>query len=103
MRTYSVERSWRAGILAAAICGLALSYTGTAARGGCRRSGRDRFSREYDRDGGWDAVLQQHGRRSPLRAAPGATQATEWIARGTNGLSSVLGVLADDRTGTVYA
>src|SRR4051794_30944939 len=32
MRTYSVEHPLRAGILAAVVCGLALSCTGTAAR-----------------------------------------------------------------------
>jgi sugar lactone lactonase YvrE len=37
------------------------------------------------------------------RAAPGASQASEWIKQGSNGLSSVLGVLADDKTNTLYA
>ncbi|RAI61032.1 hypothetical protein DOO78_02585 [Roseicella frigidaeris] len=38
-----------------------------------------------------------------FRAAPGAAEAREWIPAGTNGLSSVLGILADDRSGTLYA
>jgi sugar lactone lactonase YvrE len=38
-----------------------------------------------------------------FRAAPGATQASEWIRPGSNGLSSVLGVLADERSNTLYA
>jgi sugar lactone lactonase YvrE len=38
-----------------------------------------------------------------FRAAPGATEAAEWIKPGTNGLLSVLGVLADEKTNTVYA
>jgi len=37
------------------------------------------------------------------RAAPGATEASEWIKPGTNGLLSVLGVLADEASGTLYA
>ncbi len=37
------------------------------------------------------------------RAAPGAAEASEWIKPGTNGLLSVLGVLADDASGTLYA
>src|SRR5215813_2156686 len=37
------------------------------------------------------------------RAAPGATEATEWIKPGTNGLLSVLGVLAEEGTNTLYA
>lgn len=38
-----------------------------------------------------------------FRAAPGATEAKEWIKQGTNGLSSVLGVLADPTSNTLYA
>ncbi|NOG71456.1 SMP-30/gluconolactonase/LRE family protein [Roseicella sp. DB1501] len=38
-----------------------------------------------------------------LRAAPGAAEAKEWIPAGTNGLSSVVGLLADERSGTLYA
>ncbi len=37
------------------------------------------------------------------RAAPGATEASEWIKPGTNGLLSVLGVLADEKSNTLYA
>jgi len=37
------------------------------------------------------------------RAAPGAAEASEWIKPGTNGLLSVLGVLADETSNTLYA
>jgi streptogramin lyase len=37
------------------------------------------------------------------RAAPGATEAGEWIKPGSNGLLSVLGVLADEASNTLYA
>jgi sugar lactone lactonase YvrE len=37
-----------------------------------------------------------------FRATPGATEAAEWIKPGTNGLLSVLGVLADEKTNTLY-
>src|SRR5215467_2006511 len=37
------------------------------------------------------------------RAAPGAKEASEWIKPGTNGLLSVLGVLADETSNTLYA
>jgi hypothetical protein len=37
-----------------------------------------------------------------FRAAPGATEATEWIKQGTNGLASALGVLADEKSRTLY-
>jgi hypothetical protein len=36
-------------------------------------------------------------------APKGATEATEWIKPGTNGLLSVLGVLADEASNTLYA
>ncbi len=38
-----------------------------------------------------------------FRATPGATEASEWIKPGSNGLSSVLGVLADEKSNTLYA
>jgi hypothetical protein len=38
-----------------------------------------------------------------FRAAPGASEAQEWIKQGANGLSSVLGVLADPKSNTLYA
>jgi hypothetical protein len=37
------------------------------------------------------------------KAAPGAKEASEWIKPGTNGLLSVLGVLAHEATNTLYA
>jgi hypothetical protein len=37
-----------------------------------------------------------------FKAAPGETQAKEWIKPGTNGLSSAVGVLADDRSNTLF-
>ncbi len=36
------------------------------------------------------------------RAVPGAVQADAWIHAGTNGLSNVLGVLADDKSNTLW-
>jgi sugar lactone lactonase YvrE len=37
-----------------------------------------------------------------FRSAPGASEASEWIKPGTNGLDSTLGVLADEKSGTLY-
>ncbi|MBV8592361.1 MAG: hypothetical protein JO212_20270 [Acetobacteraceae bacterium] len=37
-----------------------------------------------------------------FRAAPGESQASEWVKQGDNGLSSALGVLADSRSNTLY-
>jgi sugar lactone lactonase YvrE len=37
-----------------------------------------------------------------FRAAPGAATAEPWIAPGTNGLESVLGVFSDDRAGILW-
>ncbi len=36
------------------------------------------------------------------RAKPGETRASEWIKQGSNGLASALGVLADDKSNTLY-
>ena len=36
------------------------------------------------------------------RAKPGETQASEWIKPGSNGTASALGVLADDKSNTLY-
>jgi len=36
------------------------------------------------------------------RAKPGETQASEWIKQGSNGLSSAVGVLADDTSKTLF-
>jgi hypothetical protein len=38
-----------------------------------------------------------------FRSAPGATEAQEFVKQGANGLSSVLGVLADPKSNTLYA
>jgi sugar lactone lactonase YvrE len=38
-----------------------------------------------------------------FKAAPGATEASEWSAKQSNGPQSILGVLADQRTGTLWA
>lgn len=38
-----------------------------------------------------------------FRATPGSAEAAEWIKPGTNGLLSTLGVLADEKTNTLYA
>lgn len=38
-----------------------------------------------------------------FRATPGSANAAEWIKPGTNGLLSVLGVLADEKSNTLYA
>jgi streptogramin lyase len=38
-----------------------------------------------------------------FRAAPGAAEAVEWVKQGANGLSSALGVLADEKSNTLYA
>jgi sugar lactone lactonase YvrE len=37
-----------------------------------------------------------------FRAAPGQTEAGEWIKQDANGLASTLGVLADDKSNTLY-
>jgi sugar lactone lactonase YvrE len=41
--------------------------------------------------------------RTIFRAKPGSAQADAWIAPGTDGLQNILGVLADDRSHTLWA
>lgn len=43
------------------------------------------------------------GKGAIYRAAPGAAVATQWVAPGTDGMKRVLGVLADDASGTLWA
>lgn len=43
------------------------------------------------------------GKGGIYRAAPGQMTATLWITPETSGMTNVLGVLADDRSGTLYA
>ncbi|HUK01082.1 MAG TPA: hypothetical protein VLW26_02275 [Steroidobacteraceae bacterium] len=43
------------------------------------------------------------GARTIWRAKPGSAKAESWIAPGTDGLQSIFGVLADDRSGTLWA
>jgi sugar lactone lactonase YvrE len=104
MRPYRSKRPSRAGILAAAVCGLALSGAVAAARAAdVVVPGATDFPESLTATADGTLFFSSIAGGRIWRAAPGATQASEWIARGTNGLGSVLGVLADDRSGTVYA
>ena len=47
-------------------------------------------------------IVGSMGIGSVLRAAPGETTAEEWIPAGTDGLTTVLGVLADEASGTLW-
>ena len=48
-------------------------------------------------------IIGSLGQGSIYRAAPGASTAKLWIKPGTAGMMSVLGVLADERSGTLWA
>ncbi len=48
-------------------------------------------------------IIGSLGQGAIYRAAPGASTAEMWIKPGTNGMMSVLGVLADERSGTLWA
>lgn len=48
-------------------------------------------------------IIGSIGDGAIYRAAPGAATARIWIKPGTNGMMSVLGVLADERSGTLWA
>jgi sugar lactone lactonase YvrE len=46
--------------------------------------------------------IGSQGRGMVFRVPPGASAASPWIKPGTNGLQNVLGVLADERSGTLW-
>ena len=48
-------------------------------------------------------IIGSIGQKAIYRAKPGAATAELWIHAGTDGLNSVLGVFADDKTNTLYA
>ena len=75
---------------------------GAGSRGRCHRAGHNRFSRKHERVRRWHALLQQLRRRPDLAREAGEAQASEWIKQGSNGLASALGVLADDKSDTLY-
>lgn len=47
-------------------------------------------------------IIGSSGQGSVLRVAPGKTTAEEWIKPGTAGLATVLGVLADEKSNTLW-
>src|ERR1019366_10327657 len=47
-------------------------------------------------------IIGSLGKGYILRAKPGAAEADVWIQPGTNGLNSVLGVLADEKSNTLW-
>lgn len=53
------------------------------------------------RDG--SVIIGSIGTHQIFKAKPGAARAQAWIAPGTDGLQSVLGVFADEASGTLYA
>jgi sugar lactone lactonase YvrE len=48
-------------------------------------------------------IIGSVGGRTIFRAKPGESQAQAWIQPGTDGLAGVFGVLADDKSTTLYA
>ncbi len=48
-------------------------------------------------------IIGSIGQKSIYRAKPGAPTAQVWIPSGTDGLNSVFGVFADDKSNTLYA
>jgi sugar lactone lactonase YvrE len=48
-------------------------------------------------------IIGSIGQKQIYRAKPGAATADVWIPAGTDGLNSILGVFADNKSGTLYA
>jgi streptogramin lyase len=99
------RKSWlmrRTTMLSACVIGL-LSAGGAARAGNVVVPGSTDFPESMTATADGTLFFSSLAGGRIFRAAPGATQATEWIKQGDNGLASALGVLADEKSGTLYA
>ena len=92
----------RTVISAAAILAATLSTT-AAAPATVAVPGARAFPESVTSTGDGTLYVGSVGEGGILRAAPGAAAAEPWIAPGSAGTRSIFGVLADERTGTLWA
>jgi sugar lactone lactonase YvrE len=95
------ERRLSAFFLALSVCVLGFSHAGRAADVTVPGSNDFPESLTASADGSLFFSSMAGGRI--FRAAPGEGRAVEWVKQGSNGLSSILGVLADDKSNNLYA
>lgn len=94
--------------IACAITGLAVSlmtatqFAAPARADAIRIPGDKTYPESITSTADGTVIIGSLGTGEIWRAAPGASTAELWIKPGTNGMLSALGVLADDRSGTLW-
>lgn len=81
---------------------IALTAGGTAYAGDVIVPGSTDFPESMSASSDGTLYFSSFGNGRIWRARPGEAQASEFIKTGSNGLASALGVLADDRSNTLY-
>src|SRR5690349_7328010 len=101
-----LEQKSRAVLGKAGIAAGILGFLCTAPAAGAREvivPGTTDFPESVTSDSSGSLIFSSFAGGRIFKATAGESEAKEWIKPGTNGLSSVLGVLADDRSNTLFA
>lgn len=94
----------RARFAALGLCGLGLAAMGGTARAAdVTVPGTTDFPESVTASADGTLFFSSIAGSRIFRAGPNEAEASEWIKPGTNGLSSVLGLLADDKSDTLFA
>ena len=86
----------------ASSCAIALATGGAARAADVVVPGLTDFPESMTASADGTLFFSSFGNGRVWRAKPGETQASEFIKSGSNGLASALGVLADDKSNTLY-
>ena len=86
----------------ASSCAIALALAGAARAADVVVPGSTDFPESMSASSDGTLYFSSFGNGRVWRAKPGEAQASEFIKTGSNGLASALGVLADDKSNTLY-
>ena len=86
----------------ASSCAIALTLAGAARAADVVVPGTTDFPESMSASADGTLYFSSFANGRVWRAKPGETQASEFIKSGSNGLASALGVLADDKSNTLY-
>jgi sugar lactone lactonase YvrE len=86
----------------ASTCAIALAAGGSARAADVVVPGSTDFPESMSASSDGTLFFSSVGNGRIWRAKPGEAQASEWIKSGANGLASALGVLADEKSNTLY-
>jgi sugar lactone lactonase YvrE len=102
--TMSLSRFTRtlAPLALASSCAIALTLGGAARAADVVVPGATDFPESMSAASDGTLYFSSFGNGRVWRAKPGEAQASEFIKSGSNGLASALGVLADDKSNTLY-